>query len=482
MLNPHTFPIVPYPGRAPEAAPLSGMGGWDAYAQLAPADRFLPFVLSRALAPSNSYWLNCAKVIREDTGATVVTLEPTGAGQPAVDYGLVLTKYVDAAAGVEHFAYLGAAVQNIDLPCGVPLRLILDNAWQSPLFLPRWDLATTTMVLEWWHPGPLAGVPYGGGLRQRFYVEAGALQFAAAREEKETSKEPATGGLRIDFLAKWRTAGLMVAPVPAYLAEAFDAAPAHQHFTAAGEAWRLVDVKPRDAGQDGGRWGLELTVEQQQVLVARSCVATPLAAVAFSPDLPPRGWRCGDTADTEPDIVRTSGYACVLDSDGLNTGEVTYTLTDINPYSATYEDGNVVTEANEALCPPPVTYYSVEVTGNAFRNNCPAGQQGSAVVFTVDAGAYTSLVSQADANAQAQAYFNANAQANANATGTCAIPTETWNPVYEAGGCFACQMVNAADPLDVRDACVDEVDLYFRNTDNVGAGCAACLHAPPCLY
>jgi hypothetical protein len=370
MLNPHTFPLVPYPGHAPEEAPLSGMGGWDAYAQLAPPDRFLPFVLARAIAPSNSAWVNCAWVVNVELGEVLQVLVPTAASEAAQDYGLIFTHYQDTAAGIEYFVYNGAAVQALDMPCGLNLRLVVDNAWQSPLFTPRADLATTCLALEWWHPAPLSGVPYGGGLRQRFYVENGALQYQAARDDKETSKDPATGAERIDFLAKWRTASLSVAPVPAYLSEAFDAAPAHEFFEVGGEAWRLTAVKDSQAGGDGGRWGLALTLEQQQVLVRRNCQALALAPIAYNPDAPPRGWRCGDNTDTLADIVRTSGYACVVDGDGHNTGQVQYTETDVNPYSATFNAANLVTEDNEALCPVPVTYSSVEISQAVRRNDC----------------------------------------------------------------------------------------------------------------
>ncbi|OGX80844.1 hypothetical protein BEN47_06190 [Hymenobacter lapidarius] len=48
-LNVHTFPLLAYPGPAPETAARAGMGGWDAYALWAPTDRLLPFVLQRPL-------------------------------------------------------------------------------------------------------------------------------------------------------------------------------------------------------------------------------------------------------------------------------------------------------------------------------------------------------------------------------------------------------------------------------------------------
>lgn len=65
------------------------------------------------------------------------------------------------------------------------------------------------------------------------------------------------------------------------------------------------------------------------------------------------------------------------------------------------------------------TFYNVAKSGTFTRNNCSAGYIGSTVTYTVPAGTYTSLISQADADAKAQADVNANGQNYANSTGTC---------------------------------------------------------------
>ena len=159
-LNLHTFPLVPYPGLAPERAVRAGMGGWDAYALAAPATRLLPFVLTRPATGAGA-WVNCAWVEHADTGARIATLLPTGqtstAPPPAA---LVLQRVPDPGRGVDHFLYTGNVLPGVRLPCGVPLRLVLDNAYQSPRFLAYDDLSDF-LALEWWHNGPLAGVPYG---------------------------------------------------------------------------------------------------------------------------------------------------------------------------------------------------------------------------------------------------------------------------------------------------------------------------------
>ena len=64
-------------------------------------------------------------------------------------------------------------------------------------------------------------------------------------------------------------------------------------------------------------------------------------------------------------------------------------------------------------------FYSAQESGTYTRNNCPAGQTGSTVTYTVPAYQYSSYVSQADANQQAINLVTANGQNYANSTGTC---------------------------------------------------------------
>ncbi|QEC79297.1 DUF5977 domain-containing protein [Mucilaginibacter ginsenosidivorax] len=69
--------------------------------------------------------------------------------------------------------------------------------------------------------------------------------------------------------------------------------------------------------------------------------------------------------------------------------------------------------------PPVITYSSAAQSGSFTRNNCGAGYISSPVTFTVQAGAYSSTISQSDADQQALNYLNANGQAYANVNGTC---------------------------------------------------------------
>jgi Family of unknown function (DUF5977) len=65
------------------------------------------------------------------------------------------------------------------------------------------------------------------------------------------------------------------------------------------------------------------------------------------------------------------------------------------------------------------TYSNVIKSGTFTRNNCASGYTGSSVTYTVPAGTYTSVISQADADQLAQNDVNANGQAYANTNGTC---------------------------------------------------------------
>ena len=78
-------------------------------------------------------------------------------------------------------------------------------------------------------------------------------------------------------------------------------------------------------------------------------------------------------------------------------------------------------QANSMTC--NTQYRSVQKSGSATRNNCGSGCTGSSVTYTVEAGKYTSCVSQADADNQAQTDVNNNKQSYANSHGECTCPS-----------------------------------------------------------
>ena len=462
------------------------MGGWDAYALAAPADRLLPFVLSRpATGGGASAWVNCAWIEHADTGARIATLLPTGgtAGSPPPN-ALVLSRATDAARNATHFIYSGGIIPGLALPCGVPLRLVLDNAYQSPRFLAYTDLSGF-LSMEWWHGGPLAGVPYGTGMRQHFYVDAAALAYAPTARKKDVTLDSATGLERLDFLSLLRTATLNTEPLPGYLLEAFDGLEAHSNVLLDGEAWKVKEVKATTSGPEGGRSSLSVTVEQQQVVISRAGLAPLLPVRPFNAVTDaPRPWRCGDTTDTAADY-QTFQRTCGEDANGNNSGGVNWSQRDMNPGSATFNATRTVlnAETDVVLCPLPHVYQSALVSGQPQRNNCPAGQSGTAVTYTLAAGLFTSLSDQATADQAARDHYAATAQAYANQHGACVAggPGGTgavYNPVYTAAGCFACQLVNAADPADVRDATDAEAAQYYVNGVMVNGRYESCPGCP----
>jgi YD repeat-containing protein len=86
----------------------------------------------------------------------------------------------------------------------------------------------------------------------------------------------------------------------------------------------------------------------------------------------------------------------------------------------------------------PITYSNAVKSGTFTRDNCGTAT-ASTVTYTVYAGTYSSIISQADADQKAQDDVNANGQNYANTNGTCtqviyaSIQTGSANPVFEFG-------------------------------------------------
>ncbi len=71
------------------------------------------------------------------------------------------------------------------------------------------------------------------------------------------------------------------------------------------------------------------------------------------------------------------------------------------------------------------TFKNTAKSGTFTKNNCEVGGLGSAVTYIVIAGKYTSTVSQADADKKATDDLAANGQSNANSIGTCTFKSKT---------------------------------------------------------
>lgn len=86
---------------------------------------------------------------------------------------------------------------------------------------------------------------------------------------------------------------------------------------------------------------------------------------------------------------------------------------------------------------PPVTYSSAARAGSFTRNNCATGYIGGTAIYTVEAGKYTSTVSQADADSKATQDVAANGQSFANLNAVCTIappPAPTLVKTIRSGG------------------------------------------------
>ncbi len=66
-------------------------------------------------------------------------------------------------------------------------------------------------------------------------------------------------------------------------------------------------------------------------------------------------------------------------------------------------------------------FYNIIMSQSFTKNDCPSGQVGSSVLFTVPSGMFSSGNNQADADLMALNYINANGQTYANSIGTCTI-------------------------------------------------------------
>jgi hypothetical protein len=80
-------------------------------------------------------------------------------------------------------------------------------------------------------------------------------------------------------------------------------------------------------------------------------------------------------------------------------------------------------------------FYNTAKSGIFTKNNCPTGQWGTAVTYTVAAGIHWSESSQADADMIAQNAVAANGQNYANANGECGFYNEQKSQNYTRNNC-----------------------------------------------
>ena len=92
---------------------------------------------------------------------------------------------------------------------------------------------------------------------------------------------------------------------------------------------------------------------------------------------------------------------------------------DADDQAEKYLDQEAQGYANEHGHCTTIKWYNTEKSGKFTRNNCDVTQEGGEVTYVVEAGTYSSNISQEDADAKAQADVDANGQAYANVTGEC---------------------------------------------------------------
>ena len=135
---------------------------------------------------------------------------------------------------------------------------------------------------------------------------------------------------------------------------------------------------------------------------------------------------------------KESSYVCVLNDDSLKTGYKSWTTLEEyytdngeltgneKPNQQYYPDYNAPIYDDATCVVTATVYYSVEKSATAQKNDCLSGQVGSTETYTIDAGEFTSTISQLDADTKAQNAANMGAQSNANEIGTCTTVGEDY--------------------------------------------------------
>jgi hypothetical protein len=132
------------------------------------------------------------------------------------------------------------------------------------------------------------------------------------------------------------------------------------------------------------------------------------------------------------------------------------------------QDGNIIKKICYKYDGQPEDcglFYSIAMSQSFIRNNCPPGETGSAVLFTVTSGMFTSAISQADADQQAQNYVNANGQAYANTNGSCTpVPSCGWTTCMSQGEAYQC----------INGVCEQGVQVYTSSYLDPNTGTIMC--------
>ena len=125
--------------------------------------------------------------------------------------------------------------------------------------------------------------------------------------------------------------------------------------------------------------------------------------------------------DCNPDTEEGSDVVYTVPA-GKYTSNVSQEDADSKALAEIEQEGqNYANENGECVT---VKWYNVEKSKAFKRNNCEDGKEGTIVTYTVEAGTYSSSISQQDADDKAQADVDANGQNYANENGEC--KTSLW--------------------------------------------------------
>lgn len=305
------LPFSAYPGVPPDTE-SARCGAWGAYHLPIPQDRLLPFVLSRPYAGPNSR-LNCASLVDAVSYKLIVRLsvDPNDTSAPY----LPTQKATDGRT--EWILYYGGVIQNIPLVCGRPVRLILDNGYQSAAMVP---VLHTGLILEWYHSGVLQDIPYGvDGFAQRLYLPGTELLPADSALTVEEDTDALTGATTVTSQTLTYNSSFSVV-LPVWAARFWQTIPLHRYkfLSSFGDVSKL-SIKQTDMGDgitQGCRLRLDVTVQQTEILhVGSGCdrAALPVLVEEAPAGFSPRAYLCGDDSDTRSDWQRTGQSECEQD-------------------------------------------------------------------------------------------------------------------------------------------------------------------------
>jgi hypothetical protein len=387
-----------------------------------PSTRFLPFQIAK---PRDNQPIDCINVYRSND-----TLYRTIMGN-ALSYTYHQTSSTD------FITYYGSALAT-PLACG-DYYLEVSGKY-SAMFSVVSDLSSL-LTLEWRNDNNLFTTSqqpvllYSTGFLQRVHLEAEVTNPTYPYEE--TGNENEYKEFTADFKRVTKQSQFQTVQVPAYLTDALGALPMHSQVKVGTyDNVQGIEVSPNwlDYGQSAS---VTVKFSEAAPVIALGCDTLELTSIDVSA-YTPRGFMCG-IQDNTPYWQNTGVVTC-QQADGKNTGYTLIEQEDINPQSPTYGNMRTITGAlDTTMCAVPVTYYSQYVSEWVVRNNCAEGYEGSEVLVSVEAGAFTSYISQVDANNKALAHLNSIKQNYANTHGTCTVASMPFAGRISGGSTTASQ-------------------------------------------